>query len=171
MMKLPKITVLTACALMTMSAFAQTNRVTGFFVSLNTLPVFVYGVDAGYQFTPNVGLQAGVQTLWAMSGFAGLDSATIYDVAVRGILPVGAKAEFFGKLGVGVITGTSETYILNSKQTTESVGATYGLGFGYCFTPRWMLAIQATGIYSTGSQLISSGFKAIPTISVTYHFA
>lgn len=166
-----KITVLTVCAFMTMSAFAQINRVTGFFVSLNTLPVFVYGVDVGYQFTPTIGLQAGAQTLWALSGFAGVDSATIYDVAARGILPIDSKAEFFGKLGVGMVNGTSNTYILNSKQTTDSVGVTYGLGFGYCFTPRWMLAVQATGIYSTGSQLIRSGFKTIPTINVTYHFA
>lgn len=148
----------------------------GFFASLNILPIFAGGVDFGYLFAKNFGVQAGVFGLWGSATGFDLENAAIYDVAVRGILPVGDRAEFFGKLGVGVISATDNLYNpfvpnqILASWTAQSFGPTYAFGFGYCFTKQWMASIQGSGIYSTGSQLIRSGFKTIPTIGITYIF-
>lgn len=149
-----------------------TNLSTGFYGSFSTLLV-VNSLYAGYQFTPHLGVQAGVMGIW--DGFAPfqIDTATIYSVDARGVLPLGMHAEFFGKLGVGMINAQVKTYfpgLFSGTQTAESIGPTYGLGFGYCFTPSWAATIQLDGIYTTGSHILKSGFKQAPTIGVTYHF-
>ena len=133
----------------------------------------VNSLYAGYQLTPYFGVQAGVMGIW--DGFAPfqIDTATIYSVDARGVLPLGMHAELFGKLGVGIINAQVQTSfpgLFSGTQTAESFGPTYGLGFGYCFTPSWTATIQLDGIYTTGSQILRSGFKQAPTIGVMYHF-
>lgn len=186
-MQIKKIIKLSSCVVLSAfltNTYAQsaathsntTNNSTGFFVSLNALPIFAGGVDLGYLFTQHFGVQAGVFGFWSTSTGFDLENATIYDIAMRGVLPVGDHAEFFGKLGVGVISATENLYNpfvpnqILATWTAQSFGPTYALGFGYCFTKHWMASIQGTGIYSTGSQLIRSGFKIIPTVGVTYTF-
>lgn len=175
-MQFNKILKISFCAVISAfltNTYANTNLSTGVFASLNTFPIGLSGT-LGYQFTPHFGLQA--DALGAISGGAGFDfdNVSIYDIAIRGVMPLATRAELFAQLGVGVVSA-SETFNLPSVPqftiNAQSVGPTYGLGFGYCFTKHWMLSILGFGIYSTDSQVIKSGFKTIPMIGLTYHFA
>jgi hypothetical protein len=145
----------------------------GYFISAGMLPPIAGEINGGYLFNRNLGLQLGLVSLWDSSFGWDFDTATIYDIAMRGSVPLGSKGEFFGKLGVGVINGevkVSMPWIGTIKQTGESVGPTFALGLGYYFTRHLAGTIEYTGIYSTGSTLLRNGVKAVPLIGVTYHF-
>lgn len=150
------------------------NTTTGMFASLGGIPPVIGQVVIGYQFTPNWGVQLGAEGIWGtISGFD-LDTVGIYDAAIRGILPLGTRFQLYGKIGLGIIHGeqvftnpfTGNVY----TDISESVGPTFALGLGFCFSPHWMLSIEGNGIYSTGSSLLRDGFKTLPLITITYNF-
>lgn len=145
----------------------------GYFISANMLPPFAGEINGGYQFNRNLGLQLGVIGIWQTSFGLDFDTATIYDIAMRGAMPLGSSAEVFGKLGVGVINGKVKVAVPllgTIKQTGESVGPTFALGLGYYFTRHLTGNIEYTGIYSTGSSVLQNGVKGLPMIGITYHF-
>ncbi|GEM_PF-6276414 len=146
----------------------------GYFFSVGLLPPVAGSMNFGYQFNRNFGLQAGVLGIWESTLGLDFDTATIYDVAMRGVLPLGNRGEMFGKLGVGVINGQVQVSLPvfgTIKQTGESVGPTFGLGFGFYFTPHWVGTLEYSGIYSVGSKTLKDGVKGVPMIGVAYHFA
>jgi hypothetical protein len=154
-------------------AESPANSAAGYFISVNTLPPFAAGMNAGYQFTRNLGVQAGVIGIWESDFGLEVDTAAIYDIALRGVVPIGNHGEFFSKLGVGIIDGqvnVSAPLIGTIKQNGQSMGPTFGVGFGYYFTRRWVGTVEYTGIYSVGSSVLKDGIKGLPMIGVTYHF-
>lgn len=155
------------------SADSPANSAAGYFLSVNTLPPFAAGMNAGYQFTRNLGVQAGVIGIWETNFGLDVDTATIYDVAMRGVVPIGDHGEFFSKLGVGMIDGQVKVSLPlfgTVKQNGQSMGPTFGVGFGYYFTRRWAGTVEYTGIYSVGSKVLKNGVKGLPMIGVAYHF-
>lgn len=145
----------------------------GYFISANMLPPYAGEINGGYMFSRNIGLQLGLIGIWqTVLGFD-VDAATIYDIALRGAMPLGDTGEVFGKLGVGVINGQVKVtmpLLGTIKQTGESVGPTFAVGLGYYFTRHLAGTIEYTGIYSTGSSVLRNGVKGLPMIGVTYHF-
>lgn len=157
------------------SSFPAENNTTGTFASFSTL-LIINGVELGYQFTPTWGVEGDVFSMWGTELGFDIDTATIYSVAMRGVLPLGKQFELFGKLGVGVINAQVKIYnIFNNtvlyNKTSEAMGPTLGVGLGYCFTSHWMLTAQYNGIYTSGTSILRSGFKGMPTVGITYHFA
>lgn len=149
------------------------NSAAGYFLSVSAFPIYAGSINIGYHFTRNLGIQAGVLSIWETALGLDVDTATIYDVAMRGAVPLGDHGEIFGKLGVGIIDGQVQVSLPlfgTIKQSGSSIGPTFGLGLGYYFTRHWTGTLEYSGIYSVGSQVLKNGVKGVPMIGVTYHF-
>ena len=136
-------------------------------------------LDVGYKFMPYVGTEIGY-TQYAntfIKNNNGTKAATVknysYDLALRGILPIGSSGfELFAKLGVGR---------MNTKISIDNQAAASGLGIGsgnhnatglymgiggqYYFMPELAANVQwarMNGNNSTGNfDLVSVGFSFI----------
>ncbi len=149
------------------------NSAAGYFISVATFPIYAGSINVGYHFTRNLGIQAGVLGIWQSALGLDVDTAAIYDVAMRVALPLGDHGELFGKLGVGLINGQVQVALPlfgTIKQSGQSIGPTFGLGLGYYFTRHWAGTIEYSGIYSLGSRVLKDGVKGVPMIGVAYHF-
>ena len=142
----------------------------GFYMSLNTIPPVTAGLYAGYMMTTYWGVEAGVDAVWGFDLFCE-GSGEIYHLDVKGVLPLGSRAELFGKLGVGVIHAEENDDLLENTESSTGVGATFGLGFGYDFTPTWVATAELNGIAHQKSPVLNGTFSFIPTIGITHYFS
>lgn len=143
----------------------------GFYISPRILPPVAGGFDIGYLFTPYVGLDAGVDSLWGWAIFS-IETVTMYHLGVKGILPLGSRFEFFGKLGLGLIHGREQDNFLGfqSDTSSESLGASIGGGMGYSFTPKWVGTLEANGMIYPKSAVLRGGIAVVPMIGFTHYF-
>ncbi len=87
-----------------------------------------YGAFLGYQFNPNVGIEAGYRRLADFT--VSNTNVTLDQVAlsVVGTMPLSSGFSVFGRLGYNHITATGNS-------TAATSGGLYGIGMGYDFTP------------------------------------
>lgn len=135
------------------------NTPTGVYFGINTL-IVSWGAVLGDMFTPHFGLEAGASTSWLLFG-----TDAIYYLSAKGVLPMGERGQFFAKLGVGAV---NSTMLFNSN--TARVGPTYGIGFGYSFSRKWLGSIELNGIYAGLSGDSHSQFISMPTVGLSYYF-
>ncbi len=89
------------------------------------------GVDAGYMFSRYLGLEAGI---------TGSNSSTIWDGAVKGVLPLGL-VDIYGKLGMGFV---------NNGGYTGS-GLLYGGGVAFPIAPMFQLKVEDYAVSGNGN--------------------
>lgn len=139
------------------------------------------GLNAGYQFNRYVAVEAGVQGLYEHDsfnfgdGFKGSDTDEIIfpSVAVKGILPVGSRVDFYGKAGAAVgilhISGKAEFGNFGNG-TASDTGYQFapfaGVGMGVYMTHHLEFTVDQTMYYLTQSKA-GYGFSGI---GLAYHF-
>ncbi|MCX7121932.1 MAG: outer membrane beta-barrel protein [Gammaproteobacteria bacterium] len=147
----------------------------GFYMSLNVLPPFAGGLYAGYLFTPNWGLEAGADYIWAPD-FLAIDDVWMAHLDVKGIVPLSTRFELFGKLGVGYVQGSEEIeaippFLPAYTQTSGTLGLAFGGGIGFSFTPRWVATLEGSGMVFPKTSTLVGGIAAIPTIGIIHYFS
>ncbi len=110
-----------------------------------------WAVNGGYQFSPHFAVEGGY--MGASEGFS------IFDAALKGIIPVCNRFNLFGKLGAGYLAS-----INNSHHDNGQTGPFLGVGAGYSITPNLDFNVQLSGltwgVINVG--LVSTG--------LSYHF-
>ena len=162
------------CSLFLMTASAESldayNLHNGFYLTGNTMPIFAGGVDAGYLFTPRLGVEVGYDSIWDWYLLGTVD-VSMYHLDVKTIMPFGSRGELFGKFGVGIINGTEKNTLLsNYNQTSQSWGASVGFGIGYDVMPSWVITLEANGMIYPESHTLNGGLALIPSIGLTHYF-
>lgn len=89
------------------------------------------GADAGYMFNSFLGVEGGI---------IGSNDVTIWDGAVKGVLPLGL-IDIYGKLGLA--------YINNSGYTNP--GLLYGGGIAFPIAPMFQLRVEDYAITGNGN--------------------
>ena len=103
-------------------------------------PVYV-DINSGVNTSNNnLGLNANVGYLFnryyaVEAGLTGSDNYFLYDVAAKGILPLGSIVNLYGKLGVGV-----NNYSGTNSPTT--IGILYGAGVGFNIAHNWEIHVE-----------------------------
>lgn len=146
-----------------------------------------YNVNLGYQFTNNIGIEVGATKYASRSGSVDMthqndrnpqhihsdvgsvesSNAHMFDVAGRFALPVTAKFDVFGKLGLAYLSrdlayqeNTMPISAVSSDSTDHGLGVLYGVGMEYNFTQHVAWTAEATGA-SPFSSLGGSGHNTI----------
>ncbi len=96
----------------------------------------VYGVVGGYHYNKNLAVElayTGASYFYTTVGAARyLSKQVVFSLAAVGSYPVTENFSVYGKLGVA--NSSSENNLV-AEQNTNRLGATYGVGAAYKFTP------------------------------------
>jgi hypothetical protein len=139
------------------------------------------GINVGYQFNRYVALEAGVQGLYEHNswnfgyGIKGSESDELIlpSLAVKGMIPVGSRVNFYGKLGASVaIAHISGTASFDGQDAGGASATNYefapfaGVGMGVYLSHHIEFNIDQTMYYLTQDK---SGF-GMTGVGLTYHF-
>ena len=108
-------------------------------------------IFAGYMISPNVAAEISYYDLGNYSDTDGFSSfsadVNAYDLAIRGILPLGERFELFGKLGYSIVdidTSLSGPIVTASAEATDWEFI-YGVGVGLKLGPQFGLRAEYEG--------------------------
>ncbi len=120
---------------------------------------FVWGVDAGYQFTKNWAVEAGYTQMPNVKIAQG--SATnknrIVDLVVKGIYPLNDQFNIFGKLGAAYThTHTTDVTVAGlqldgANQSSGAIVPYFGAGVGYNLTQNVSFNVQGFATTKRGN--------------------
>ena len=187
---LKKLLILGAVSMLSVSAYAAKPLTSGIYVEgnagygqvrtdianvSNTNTGFMGGANAGYKFNQYLAVEIGInffsKTTYSQSGIKhdANKSNYYYDVAAKGILPLGDYGfDLFGKLGLAMAHTSWDSTILNvgGNSYTKPVGL-LGLGVDYYFTPQFA-AVAQTNITTKSGDKVPSMLSG--TIGISYLF-
>ncbi|MDF1761732.1 MAG: outer membrane beta-barrel protein [Coxiellaceae bacterium] len=118
---------------------------------------FVWGANAGYEFTKNWAVEAGYTQMPNVK----IDQGTtanqnrIFDIVAKGIYPFNDKFNVFGKLGAAYTHThtTSLTGIDNPDQSSGAIVPYFGAGVGYNLTQNVSLNVQGFATTKRGNSV------------------
>lgn len=143
-----------ACCFTSLAAFAVPAKPYGFYVegslgmSSNDLGLenvdFAYNFELGYKFNRYFGVEIGLIE----------DDYALYNVALKGTMPLANGFSLFGKVGVGM--ENEDTFTLDLEPVTYFAG-----GVGYNITPHLNLFIQESAITAAAENNIPGRYISL----------
>ncbi|RTK99416.1 MAG: hypothetical protein EKK57_09615 [Proteobacteria bacterium] len=100
----------------------------GIATSSNNLAI---SLDGGYMVNQFLGLEG---------GYTGTSGYSVWDGAVKGVLPIGGVVDLYGKLGLGIPTCDG-----------CNTGLLYGAGVGFHIAPSWQLHVEDYAVSGAGN--------------------
>ncbi|MDF1653489.1 MAG: outer membrane beta-barrel protein [Coxiellaceae bacterium] len=114
---------------------------------------FVWGADAGYQFTKNWAIEAGYTQMPNVKVDAGTaqNQNRIFDIVAKGIYPFNDKFNVFGKLGAAYTHTRTTDLLINANQSSGAIVPYFGAGVGYNLTQNVSLNVQGFATTKRGN--------------------
>ena len=130
---------------------------------------FMYNINGGYKFSPNLAAEAGFTGMPKVkaSGTTVANYNYIVDIAAKGILPITHKVNVYGKLGVAAVHSKFSSSSLNTTTGNQTKVALYtAVGAGYEVTRHVEVDVQ--GSLTTAAHPIPAMYGV--TAGVAYQF-
>lgn len=125
-----------------------------------------FGLNVGYQFTKNLGVEVGSQGTMVVMPFIGSVGVIFPSVAIKGILPLENNFVLYGKVGPSV--GIAEASDAFGKDQGTSAFAIYGdAGAGYYATKTIEINVDQS-IYYMPKMRSALGYTGV---GLTFHFS
>lgn len=111
------------------------------------------GANIGYNFSKNLGLEAGYTNFMAQSASNNAQIG-VTDLAVRGTLPLNDTFSLFGRLGIAGYNSPN-----NDSISVENLGALFGMGAEFNLNKSWALTAEYWGVTGVSGTNVQVGAK------------
>lgn len=129
----------------------NTGANTGEKMSLGGNSQATMGLNIGYNFSKNLGLEAGYTDFVSRTPNQQLG---VTDLAVRGTLPLNDTFSLFGRLGLAGYSAPA-----NDSISVDTLGALFGMGAEFNLNKSWALTAEYWGVTGVSGTNVQVGAK------------